>query len=81
MEELEVITKFTPANREDIARIEDTLARLEKKINALGVAALYLTGIQSASRHRFESDRQIEDAINSSVIVRDLKAAFYPELK
>lgn len=74
-------SSLTLANKDDVARIERTLARLEKKINALGVAALYLAGIQAATGHRFESDRQIEDAINSSVIVRDLKAVFYPELK
>lgn len=68
-----------PVDRGDIEQLEKNLARIEKKVDALGVAALYLVGVTIGIAHRYESNSEITKAVKNSAIVRDLNAAFYPE--
>ena len=60
-------------------KINTDIARLERKVNAIGVAILYLTGVSIGSAHSRGTDDEITNAIENSQIVRELKAAFYPE--
>lgn len=70
-----------PISRIDFARIENRIVRIERKVNAIGVTEIFLLGAKllTAKQYRGLSECEKNELLDSHLIMKQLKNAFYPE--